>query len=128
MANEKQQADAMLMSADQLTDFVKSIVQEMRAAAPVPAAVPGQKVPVHTRIPAEQKMVEVNLFLDNGKYRDDVYVMLNGKRYNIPRGKAVMVPEGVKEILENSHKQDMIVEVGLNQKAEAWDEKQKSMK
>lgn len=128
MANEKQQTSAMLMSADQLTDFVKSIVQEMRAAAPVPAAVPGKKTPVHTRIPAEQKMVEVNLFLDNDRYKDDVYVSLNGQRYNIPRGKPVMVPEGVKEILENSHKQDMVVEAGLKSKADVWDEKLKSMK
>ena len=128
MANEKQQTGAMLMSADQLTEFVKSIVQEMRAAAPAPAAVPGQKVPVHTRIPAEQKMVEVNLFLDNGKYRDDVYVMLNGKRYIVPRGKPVLVPEGVKEILDNSQRQDMAVEAGMNSKANAWDEKLKGMK
>lgn len=51
-------------------------------------------------------MVEIELFYDGEKYKDPVQVGLNGKMYQIQRGKKVMVPRGVAEIIANSEKQD----------------------
>lgn len=53
--------------------------------------------------------VKIKLFKDNGRYKDDVTVGLNGKFYRIKRGVEVEVPAGVAEIIENSKKQREIV-------------------
>ena len=51
-------------------------------------------------------LVPVVLFKDNGKYKDDVTVGLNGKIWRIKRGETVMVPKEVKEVLDHSEHQD----------------------
>lgn len=50
--------------------------------------------------------VTVRLFKDNGKYKDPVFVGINGKNYLIERGKEVEVPRCVSEVLKNSLAQD----------------------
>ena len=50
--------------------------------------------------------VTIELFKDTGKYKDDVFVCVNGIGYQIQRGKRVDVPEAVAEVLENQIKQD----------------------
>lgn len=54
----------------------------------------------------ESGLVPVTLFKDSGRYKDDVFVCDNGKGYKIQRGKTVMVPPSVKEILDQSEAQD----------------------
>ena len=51
-------------------------------------------------------LVPVRLFKDNGKYKDDVTVGLNGKIWRIKRGEIVMIPREVREILDHSEYQD----------------------
>ena len=51
-------------------------------------------------------MVKIKLFKDNGQYKDDVFVAVNGQSYQIMRGVEVEVPEAVAEVLENSLRQD----------------------
>ena len=55
---------------------------------------------------AKNKMVKIKLFKDNYKYKDDVFVAVNGKAWQIQRGKEVEVPEEVAQVLEQSIKQD----------------------
>lgn len=50
--------------------------------------------------------VKIRLFYDGEKYKDDVFVGVNGKRYQIKRGVEVEVPLAVKEVLDNSMRQD----------------------
>lgn len=62
--------------------------------------------------PAEEEApkpgyVMIKLFKDNHRYKDDLVVGLNGKFYQIQRGKEVWVPEGVAEIIENARAQQM---------------------
>ena len=57
----------------------------------------------------KEEYVEIKLYKDNHRYKDDVTVGLNGKFYRIKRGVKVMVPKGVAEILENSAKQKEFV-------------------
>ena len=54
----------------------------------------------------EMDMVQIELFKDNDKYKDDVTVGLNGKIYRIQRGRPVSVPRAVAEIVEHSLDQD----------------------
>lgn len=53
------------------------------------------------------EQVEVRLFKDSGKYKDDVTVCVNGKVWQIKRGMSVKVPRKVKMVLDRSYTQDM---------------------
>lgn len=53
-----------------------------------------------------EKMVKLKLFKDNGQYKDDVFVAVNGRTFQIVRGVEVEVPACVAEVLEHSEVQD----------------------
>ena len=44
--------------------------------------------------------VKIQLFKDNDKYKDPVFVAINGKSWLIERGKEVTVPACVKKVLD----------------------------
>lgn len=51
------------------------------------------------------EIVKVKLFKDNGKYKEDVFVAVNGVGMLVPRGKEVEIPRKYALVLENSQKQ-----------------------
>ena len=89
-------------------------VLEKAVAASAPAPAQAQTVPLTPTkftpdkytAPEWQNLVPVMLFSDNGKYKDDLFVSLNGRRHQIRRGVRVMVPEAVYEIITQSEAQD----------------------
>ena len=59
------------------------------------------------RIAAEmEEYVEVKLFKDNDKYKDDVFVSVNGENCVIQRGVRVKVKKKFAEVLDHSEHQD----------------------
>ena len=46
--------------------------------------------------------VEITLIKDDGKYKDDVVVVLNGVAIKVPRGKPVKIKRKYAKIIENS--------------------------
>ncbi|MBQ4526841.1 MAG: hypothetical protein II998_02085 [Clostridia bacterium] len=52
------------------------------------------------------ELVSVRLFKDNDKYRDDVFVAVNGVGMIVPRGKEVEIPRKYAIALKNSQAQD----------------------
>ena len=52
------------------------------------------------------ELVTIRLFKDNDKYKDDVFVAINGKSWLIQRGIDVQVPRKVAKVLERSMAQD----------------------
>ena len=54
----------------------------------------------------EPEAVHIRLFSDNGRYKGDVFVSVNGVNYKIQRGVDVAVPPEVAEVLEHSMEQD----------------------
>lgn len=54
----------------------------------------------------QEKLVPIRLFKDNNKYKDDVFVAVNGRSFLIKRGETVQVPACVAEVLEQSMDQD----------------------
>ncbi len=54
----------------------------------------------------QQKSVRIRLFQDNGRYKGDLFVSVNGVNYKICRGVEVQVPPEVAEVLEHSQMQD----------------------
>ena len=57
----------------------------------------------------------IQLFKDNGRYKGDVFVSVNGRNYQIRRGVSVTVPAEVAEVLAHSAAQDAIAERRLEQ-------------
>lgn len=56
-----------------------------------------------------QQPVNIKLFKDSGRYKEDVYVAVNDKCYLIRRGETVTVPRCVEQALKNSLAQDEYV-------------------
>lgn len=56
--------------------------------------------------PQGEELVPIRLFKDNDKYKDDVFVAVNGRSFQIKRGETVQVPAYVAEVLEQSMAQD----------------------
>ncbi len=54
----------------------------------------------------KDEMVRIKLFKDGDKYKDDVFVGVNGKAFKIQRGVEVEVPAYVADVLEQSMQQD----------------------
>lgn len=50
--------------------------------------------------------VKIKLFKDNSKYRNDVFVAVNGVGMIVPRGVEVEIPRKYAEALKNSEYQD----------------------
>ena len=50
--------------------------------------------------------MKIKLFKDNSRYKEDLFVSVNGVSYKIRRGVEVEVPPEVAEVLEHSQMQD----------------------
>lgn len=52
------------------------------------------------------ELVEFEAFYDGDKYKDDIYVAVNGRRFQIKRGEKVKIPRYVYQEILNSEAQD----------------------
>ena len=52
------------------------------------------------------ELVKVNIFKDNDRYKDDIFVAVNGVGIMVPRGKEVEIPRKYAEVLRLSEIQD----------------------
>ena len=50
--------------------------------------------------------VTLKLFKDNGRYKGDMLVSVNGRRFLLQRGVEVTVPYSIAEVIRHSVKQD----------------------
>jgi len=110
---------------------VKKQVEAMLAQAKAEAAkiVADAKASVNGELTEEQKaaiekdkaywneLVKVKLFRDNNKYKDDVYVSVNGENCVIKRGEEVMVKRKFAHVLDNSDLQDYETSKLIEQKS-----------
>lgn len=68
-----------------------------------------------------EKKVKIKLFLDGDKYKDDVFVGINGRTYQIKRGVEVEVPESVAKVLEDSGNQQQYAYTHMRDLQEIYD-------
>ena len=61
--------------------------------------------------------VPFTAFKDDDKYKDDIFVAVNGKTMQIKRGETVMIPRYVYNVLVESQKQDNATFRLMEQKA-----------
>lgn len=81
--------------------------QTKKEAPQQEAAIQEQTQEAAQKNPLEE-LVTIRLFKDNERYRDDVFVSVNGRTFQIKRGVEVQVPRYVQEVLDNSMSQDMV--------------------
>ncbi len=71
--------------------------------------------------------VPVKLFKDTKDYKDDVFIGINGKTWQIKRGVEVKVPRYVAQVLEDSYKQDLDTASMIEQYGDEFDAKSKKI-
>lgn len=59
----------------------------------------------HSIDPGDE-LVEIMLFKDNERYKDDVFVAVNGETCQVKRGVPVKIKRKFAEVIQNSMKQD----------------------
>lgn len=100
------QAEIAKMLEDAKAEAAK-IVEEAKAQANPTAADDEAKAKQHAEDKARgEELVEIKLFKDTGKYKDDVFVGCNGETIAIKRGERVAIKRKFAEILDNSERQD----------------------
>ena len=67
------------------------------------------KSPEATTSKQMEEYVEVELIRDNGAYKDDVFVSVNGENCLIRRGVPVKIKRKFADVLAQSHQQDIAV-------------------
>ena len=114
MANEKTKAESVNLA--DVTKQVEAMLAKAREeaakiVADAKASVGGELTEEQKKANEERKaycneLVEVKLFKDNNKYKDDVYVSVNDENCLIKRGERVMVKRKFADVLDKSDMQD----------------------
>ena len=86
------------------TPEVEEVVAEAKAEATPEVEEVVDPIAAHEAFMREE--VEIELFYDGDKYKDDVIVGVNGKTWQIQRGVKVTVPRYVAKVIQNSLEQD----------------------
>ena len=85
----------------------QKIVDNAKAEAGLKAAADEEKARKAAEEAARmEEYVEVKLFKDNDKYKDDVFVAVNGENCVIKRGERVKIKRKFAEVLDHSEHQD----------------------
>lgn len=61
---------------------------------------------INKNIDRMNEMVTIQLFKDAERYKDDVFVRVGGKRYQVQRGMPVTVPRKVADVINQQLMQD----------------------
>lgn len=102
LADVKAQVEAMLAAAK---------AEAEKIVAEAKASVSGELTEEQKKANEERKaywdeLVPVRLFKDNNKYKDDVFVAVNGETCLIQRGQDVMIKRKFAKVLDQSLGQD----------------------
>jgi len=105
LANARKEADEIVADAKRVKEEAEKIVADAKVT------VGGELTEEQKKANEERKaylneLVEVRLFRDNNKYKDDVYVSVNGENCVIKRGIPVKIKRKFALVLENSDVQD----------------------
>ena len=74
-----------------------------------------------------EELVAIRLFKDNERYKDDVFVAVNGRSFQIKRGESVQVPKCVADVLEQSMDQDAATAKLMDRESAAWSAQAKEL-
>jgi len=120
LADVTKQVQEMLAQAKAEAEKIKAEAKKIVADAK--ASVSGELTEEQKKADEERKaywneLVEVKLFKDNNKYKDDVYVAVNGENVVIKRGERVQVKRKFADVLDKSDRQDYETSVLIDKKS-----------
>lgn len=89
---------------------------------------PGKKAGKRTgpAVRPGEELVPIRLFKDGDKYKDDVFVAVNGERIQIRRGERVLVKRKFADVLEQSMQQDMATASLIDRESSQYEEEAKA--
>ena len=67
----------------------------------------------------EDGMVSIRLFSDNGRYKGDLFVSVNGKNYLLPRGKKSKVPPEIAEEIRRANEAEEMMDAHIDEMLKA---------
>ena len=110
MASEKTKAESINLAdvkAQVAAMLAQAKAEAEKIVADAKASVSGELTEEQKKANEERKaywdeLVPVELFKDNNKYKDDVFVAVNGENCVIKRGERVMVKRKFAQVLEDS--------------------------
>ena len=112
------QAEIAKMMEDAKAEAAKIVADAKAAVAVKPGSMTPEEMAAHKAYMDEE--VEIKLFKDNAKYKDDVFVGCNGETIAIKRGERVKIKRKCAEILDHSEHQDYETAVLIEKKADEW--------
>lgn len=104
-------ATANAKDVENLLNKVAELEEKLKTTQPIMQVVTGdkkQEAPgqmTQAQIDFLNERVPFRAFKDNGKYKDDISVQVNGKIFLIRRGATVMIPRYILLALEQSERQ-----------------------
>ncbi len=100
---------APVMSAEVIAALKAEIRDELRAELEKEKAAVAEKTekPVAKKDDSLEEYVEVRLFKDGKRYKDDVFLCVNGENCVVQRGVPVKIKRKFAIVLEQSMKQDL---------------------
>lgn len=113
MAQMMAEAQAAKAEAQRMLDEAKKITAGQVTTAERAAEIEADRL-------RGEELVEIKLFKDTGKYKDDVFVGCNGETIAIKRGERVQIKRKFAEILDHSEHQDYETAVLIEQKSQEW--------
>ena len=119
LADMQKQMEAMLAEAKKAKDEAEKLLADAKAS------VGGELTEEQKKANEERKaywneLVPVELFKDNHKYKDDVYVSVNGENCVIKRGERVMIKRKFENVLANSKLQDYKTSTLIEKKSQEF--------
>lgn len=119
-------AEAEKILAAARAQAAEIVAAAQKEAAAVKDAVQKETADDRPAVPPGEELVPVRLFKDNDRYKDDVFVAVNGERVQIKRGETVMVKRKFADVLEQSMAQDMATANLIEQESSKYDAEAKA--
>ena len=113
--NTKAECEKIVAEAKAKADQKVQAVASAKAASPAPASKKGDE------------LVSIQLFKDNDKYKDDVFVAVNGDRVQIKRGERVQIKRKFADVLEQSMRQDTATANMIERQSAEYEAKAKAL-
>ena len=124
MANEKKTESVNLADVTAQVEemLAKAREEAEKIVADAKASVSGELTEEQKKAGEERKaywneLVKVKLFRDNNKYKDDVFVSVNGENCVIKRGVEVKIKRKFADVLDKSDLQDYETSMLIEQKS-----------
>lgn len=124
----QEEAVPVPVQADPAAEAEAILEEARRQAAEIVAA--AQQEAQTVQAPAQQgesddDLVTIQLFRDNDKYKNDVFVAINGQSCLIQRGKPVQVKRKFARVLEQSMSQDIAASELMDQEEKEFERQSK---